>query len=1083
MSHSKEIIIPNCDYTEEEYEKIKNRVKLDRDTYRDFRDNLQFFWESYELARGSAVLENRVRFFGEGLTTALVFRCEALIEGTAESHVRVMKYDMAENIEKEIENFKNTVHKGEEIYPGLEVIIKLPRKKAILPMKSANDSSGADSSYSVIEFLWQKYKSERNHLFHRGSMIAEAIEQVYEGLFHTFYRIETGLHFVEGKSLYEYYYPKVNLKKLNPKADEHRSYFEASCKYLGEDVSIYETFLNPEVSYRPLETGHAIHGDLNPFNILLAVKNKKTEIRPMLIDFFEIKFVSKDDWCPLLHDFARLESQIVFYYFHFLYEEETDKTEASFRLLLSEFEKLMVLLNSGEYRAIQSSKPENLNSDALKYIFRILYSLRKFVIENCPDENIEEYYANYIYAAMSFSFFFLKFTSENGMEIKRHFALKAAFVHRRTLESLSNLKFFTLFRMRKVDRLSIDDSLLSFLEEEKDTYLPPEDEIEAILDFLKKKEKQFLILEGVPGVGKTSLSKYMSLFLNAEIPEKSLEVDTFCLPFFFGSDKNLCNEREIYPVFSRKLLEAFPVRLPEELENSLDESKKFFKILNLVYHEHLKDKSQLIFWFDAINEYEGLELKNVISNIYPSDVRLVVSTRPGNEKLRKFLKSTKHEYMEIKHFSETELIHFFERNEMNLEEDVYRLIFQRTGGLQVAVKVIYEMLLEEEGKPAKLHKETLKEDLQNLHVSEDDYSGLYEFYLKINENIRAKSGEKDIAKRLLLTLSLAHSPLSIEQLYRINLHSLKAKLSEFEEDALDELRSELQKISEIVLKDESGRYRLFHPTFEEFLREKYKQSLEKVIEGFCAYLLSYADYPEGTKDFLYCIQFGGVHLYEWAEKYGERYKEALHTLFLSVLNLEEEQHKIWKKMLGESGYFIVLHRNWKEEFIFKNLLSSLKTRGLSSQAKYQFAELLGSMGKRVEDFGFKSSWSLFYFEDSLNIRKELIALEPDRTDFKRDYASSLFFLSFLLYEAGENEKGTIKTEEALMIAESLLQKEPEHIKSAILLFGFYVRLFSLSKENEFLSKALQTLQPFYEAERLPQEFLELYETLKKELET
>jgi len=141
----------NAPKEETEYKKLKVKIRnLTFEQYKTFKENLLEFWENYQVKTEDEkynIAAIEVKFFGEGLTEAYVFRAEVKFKDEKEPHfVRVLKYDKKENIHKEANNYISVVRKAEKVFPVIEKgeIREFSNGKAILPMSSIIDSMSAE---------------------------------------------------------------------------------------------------------------------------------------------------------------------------------------------------------------------------------------------------------------------------------------------------------------------------------------------------------------------------------------------------------------------------------------------------------------------------------------------------------------------------------------------------------------------------------------------------------------------------------------------------------------------------------------------------------------------------------------------------------------------------------------------------------------------------------------------------------------------------------------------------------------------------------------------------------------------------
>ena len=106
--------------------------------------------------------------------------------------------------------------------------------------------------------------------------------------------------------------------------------------------------------------------------------------------------------------------------------------------------------------------------------------------------------------------------------------------------------------------------------------------------------------------------------------------------------------------------------------------------------------------------------------------------------------------------------------------------------------------------------------------------------------------------------------------------------------------------------------------------------------------------------------------------------------------------------------------------------------------------------------------ALEFFEKSLKVREELVALEPGRTDFRRDLSASFNNLGHIYRLMGEEQKALDFFEKYLKLMEELVALEPGMID---FIFDYAVshwNIYFVCREDEklnWLNKTKDILEP------------------------
>ncbi|MCB1157808.1 MAG: tetratricopeptide repeat protein [Leptospiraceae bacterium] len=1036
-------------------EKVEKNLfrEISKEAYKEFVENLKEFWledlREFKPERGFTLT---IRFMSAGLTAASVFRCEVDICGDiATPKVVVCKYDEKENIEIESQNFRMVIKSGESVFPDIQKAQAFENGMALLTMRSAIESKSAITVFSAIKFILDKYGQNERMLEFYAKVFANHTGIVYRDMRDKLYHTPNA-HWTSQDSFRGLYAGKTDLKVLDDKtkASPNGTFSERLKKVCLDTGLEYESFLNFLSTFpdcRALLSGVAIHKDLNPNNILLAIgedSDRNEIISPMLIDFFEMQYKENErgeNWLPLLFDFSRFEAQMFLYYFSYL-----SKSSNSKEVFFQSFKRLIDALNRGRLVKINSADPAVISNEALSYIFTIFFKLRGYVFRDLAELGIEKklIYQNYLSSLSSFYFSFLKMDKEEAFQDKWNFSLLAADTCRKNIIELTDkLDYDSIYRESKSDRLHIGDSMMALLERKRYHHIALSDNLQKVKDFLHS-DKQILYIESSPGMGKSSFLAYICDALNDNIPESELPGNVFCIPVFFDDkDKAKVKEREtnralktkeeqnielnfqdIADYFVQILCAAFHKvdKAPEE--KSTD---RFIRLCHEIYPELEQKKQQVVFLVDALDR-NFIELEHyVLTNRLPGRFQYILSSRPQNPRWESFYNEQRQffrsETYKLAEFSKDDIRALFQEWKVSpeLTEEEAALLHEKTGGYPIYVEFIRRLLVAEKGRAAKMRREELKERLHSFS-KEGFERELFDYY---DELVKSKN---KIVKQVLFCLVLAKDYLSAAHLARILYEELEREYhTDIEADLIDVLKDDiLPVIREVLEYDENQNFRIFHRSYERYLEEKYqgKGGLRDFRATFFRYLKQYRDYAENEEErvhFLYCKNYLGLHLYEWAQS-EKSYQEKFDTIFAEIFSMEEEEYRLWKKPLKAMVYWMMENQPYNEtEF----MLTFLKSQ-IPAIFSYRYFLFLTEIIEKKKNKGYDTTWNASLHFLNLELIQALSKSEPNNSLYKRDISVSYNRLADVYVSRGETDKALKHFTESLLIAEQLSNSEPNN---------------------------------------------------------
>ncbi|MCB1176621.1 MAG: hypothetical protein KDK36_03480, partial [Leptospiraceae bacterium] len=672
--------------------------------YLEFVEILRGFWENFfnihsiPYNNGFSVF---IRFMSEGLTEASVFRVEADIVGDkAKETVFICKYDTIEKINKEVKNKNIVIRRKEKIFPIFELpYTKEGFDKSILAMNSAMDSNLAETIFTAIKYILSESERDKTLREYYQKEISSTLSTVYKALFEVFYNTKKGQIYIENsiQDLFSEYLDYNRLDK-NPPHPEHGVFTEKLKKAqneTGESIEISSFFSDME-DFNALLAGLAIHKDLNPNNILIAIGEDRTAA-PMIIDFFEMQSLDSHDgnnWLPLFFDYARLEAQISLYFF---YDIQNQEPSLSNQELYQAFTEFIEKLNSGKYVKIEGNYP-NIKTSSLQFLYYILFSLRKYIFklmhEDKPEIKKELIFKNYLFTLTSFYFTFPKMNLEEGIETKWNLSLLGAIHSKKQLLSLKEgLDYEALYNPSKSEELNIEKNRREYLEKYTNKYIPLENNTKQILEFLVSESKSHLFIEASPGMGKSSLMAYTTEVLNGNLLNHSFPDNFYCIPVFLGDDKSsnfkpIFSDREesitsnILGYFISVLIHTFTIHIFEEWKKStqIELFKNICSEVNSwLYHQGKK----LIFLIDSIQDEENWE-SYILFNL-STNFKYILSARP-KEELHNLITEKSTQKIELTNFSDTDIYALGEIYNIPFTESHISLLMEKTNGYPIYIR-------------------------------------------------------------------------------------------------------------------------------------------------------------------------------------------------------------------------------------------------------------------------------------------------------------------------------------------------------------------------------------------------------------
>ncbi len=445
-----------------------------------------------------------------GRTSAVVMKASYGVIGES-PYVRILKYDYLYKLVQEEENWKFTGgdRQGNIFIPRYENPVPVGEgtdvqgnaiEYGMLPITEASEATMADTVDVVINYIYDTYREGTGALRYQGTRIGKALAHAFDTLFETMYQAATQ----SDETLPDYFSRKMDDEKRATIGDAARPLVEELAK---QGVEIEESGWPIQAREYALTAHRAIHGDLNPGNILICEGRGLLGLFTVLIDLMEVN----REWKPLYWDAARLECEIILSFYEYLHKTHSVPESELFGAIAD----LINILSEGRVSDLyfDFSDEKGRGNYYLYTIFRT-FRLALFnhpALAGKKEITRELLYRNHLYAAGTFYRFFLKWEREPG--IKRKCALAAS----RAVEELYQCE------TARDDawygyRLRPDGGLFNTLiRGAVRQYIPIEENVMRILEFCRGGGSDIFWVEGYIGSGKTSLMAYCISLINGTI--------------------------------------------------------------------------------------------------------------------------------------------------------------------------------------------------------------------------------------------------------------------------------------------------------------------------------------------------------------------------------------------------------------------------------------------------------------------------------------------------------------------------------------------------------------------------------------
>ncbi len=165
----------------------------------------------------------------------------------------------------------------------------------------------------------------------------------------------------------------------------------------------------------------------------------------------------------------------------------------------------------------------------------------------------------------------------------------------------------------------------------------------------------------------------------------------------------------------------------------------------------------------------------------------------------------------------------------------------------------------------------------------------------------------------------------------------------------------------------------------------------------------------------YAIKYSLVHLYKAGMT------KELQGNLVKIMDAEEQVYTKFLPALDALIEYVIKNIDFSHEKLLKNTLQLLSSK---VENKQRLAYFFNRQGRTYENIGYMTTWSFVFFEKMLKVLEELVALEPGRTDFRRDLSVSFNNVGNIYKAMGEGAKALAYFEKDLKVMEELVALEP-----------------------------------------------------------
>jgi len=230
---------------------------------------------------------------------------------------------------------------------------------------------------------------------------------------------------------------------------------------------------------------------------------------------------------------------------------------------------------------------------------------------------------------------------------------------------------------------------------------------------------------------------------------------------------------------------------------------------------------------------------------------------------------------------------------------------------------------------------------------------------------------------------------------------------------------------------------------------------------------------DGSDDYIY--KYPLVHIYIAGMH------QVLTRRILQIFETDDNGYKVYEPLLNNLIDWVVKNIPVNSE---NTLKAALQSAVASAQSIRRVSLFFYKRGNAYENIGY-SSWALEFFEKSLKVMQDLVALEPDRTDFRRDLSVSFNNVGNIYKAMGDAKKALEFFEKSLKVRQDLVALEPDRtdfmLDYAISHWNIY-RVCSNEDELLWLNKCRSILLPLIEQGKTYAQLNQLWEIVNDAIE-
>jgi len=527
--------------------------------------------------------------------------------------------------------------------------------------------------------------------------------------------------------------------------------------------------------------------------------------------------------------------------------------------------------------------------------------------------------------------------------------------------------------------------------------------LNQVEEWLKNPNGQkVFVVKGSPGSGKSAFSAYIIHNLHGII----------AYHLFKANDDNLNKPIDMVKSIAFQISTQIPEYQEKlahiEIKEETDARTLFNELITRPLFRLNPPKEKYIILLDALDEAKSSGLFNEIAKIIaeefpktPAWLRLIVTTRPEPDTINMLARFNPVSFIQpdenladMRNFLQKRLKH---DNKAVLEKAIETIIAKSEGNFLYASAICDEID-------------------NNCYSIEQPKEFPFKLADLFSKSFEKRFGTDEYATHIapvLEALITAFEPLSFEYL-SILLNIPKTELN----------RTFILKMGSFC-NTQDNLVQLFHKSLADWLVSREEAIFfyidgEEAIQAMAQKQLKLLQMLFGEPDDIeqkhnYCINWALVHLYK------ANLKKDLQQQMLKIFDADDDLYKTFEPALYNLVDWVVKNKKAEHERLLKNTLNAISENAKNKRRQSYF---FYHQGNAYKDIGY-STWALEFFEKLLKVMEELVALEPDRTDFRRDLSVSLNNVGQSYKVMGQGLKALEFFEKMLTNLEALVALEPD----------------------------------------------------------